>query len=155
VRSLPLLFLLLALEGITSGALGAQRPDPIAVVVNPANPLSDIAVEDVRHLYLGVRTAFPNGQPVLLFEASPVAKQFYAAALGMDPAQVKRHWIGMVFSGDPAVPPLRVETLREVKRRVARYPGAVSFLPAALADTSVKILRIHGALPGDRDYPLR
>jgi hypothetical protein len=31
----------------------------------------------------------------------------------------------------------------------------VSFLPAALADTSVKILRIHGALPGDRDYPLR
>lgn len=125
------------------------------MVVNPANPISDIAVEDVRHLYLGVRTVFPNGQPVLLFEATPIAGRFYAAALDMDPAQVKRYWIGMVFQGDPAVPPLRVEDLKEVKRRVARHPGAVSFLPTALADSSVKILRIHGTLPGERDYPLR
>lgn len=155
MRPLPFLLTLLALRGEPSGALRAQLPEPIAVVVNPANPLVGIAVEDVRHLYLGVRTAFPNGQPVLVFEAAPIAEQFYAAALGMDPDEVKRHWIGMVFSGDPAVPPLRVENLREVKRRVARHPGGVSFIPASLADASVKVLRIHGALPGDPDYPLR
>lgn len=155
MRPLQLLLTLLALTGVPPRPVRAQSAEPIAVVVNPTNPISDIAVEDVRHLYLGVRTAFPNGQPVLLFEATPIARRFYAAALGMDLAEIKRYWIGMVFAGDPAVPPLPVKTLGEVKRRVARHPGAVSFLPAAFADRSVKVLRIHGALPSDHDYPLR
>jgi hypothetical protein len=132
-----------------------QGPAPIAVIVNPDNPVSDVAVEDLRHLYLGVRTAFPNGEPVLLLESPTVRERFYTAALEMSGEAVKRYWIGMVFSGEPAVPPKEVANLQELRRLVGSQRGAVAFIEAAKTDATVKVLKIHGALPGDPGYPLQ
>jgi CheY-like chemotaxis protein/HPt (histidine-containing phosphotransfer) domain-containing protein len=39
---------------------GAQARGPIAVILNPSNPENGLATEDLRCLYLGVRTAFPK-----------------------------------------------------------------------------------------------
>jgi hypothetical protein len=132
----------------------AQAPTPIAIIVHQGNPVSDVAVEDLRHLYLGVRTAFPGGDPVLLLESPTVRERFYTAALEMTEEGIKRDGIGMAFSGEPAVPPKEVADVRELRRLVRSHRGAVAFIDARKADAMVKVLKIHGALPGDPGYTL-
>jgi ABC-type phosphate transport system substrate-binding protein len=134
---------------------GAQARGPIAVILNPSNPENGLATEDLRHLYLGVRTAFPNRAPVLLVALPALRERFYAAALGMGDAQFRRYWMGLVFSGDSALPPVEVGTEDAVKQLVARHRGAVGFIDAAAADPSVKVITIDGLRPDDPQYPLR
>jgi hypothetical protein len=138
-----------------SAAGGTRDSGPIAIIVHRENPVSDIAVEDVRHLYLGVRIAFPNGQPVLLLESTALRERFYHAALGMTVDEVRRYWIGLLFAGDPAAPPQQVADDVTLKLLVRRHRGAVAYIRASHADTTVKVLQIHGASPGDPDYPVR
>jgi hypothetical protein len=135
--------------------LRAQAPGPIAVIINRHNPEQGLALEDLRHLYLGVRTAFPNRAPVLLLSLPRISQRFYSTALQMSRDEVKRYWIGLVFSGDLAVPPKEVVEVTELKRLVARHPGAVGFIPAGEADSSVTVVEIEGKRPGDPSYPLR
>jgi len=118
-------------------------------------PENGLATEDLRHLYLGVRTAFPNRAPVLLVALPTLRERFYAAALGMQDAQFRRYWMGLVFSGDSALPPVEVGTVDAVKQLVARHPGAVGFIDAAAADASVKVITIDGLRPDEPGYPLR
>jgi hypothetical protein len=140
---------------LTASPARAQATGPIAVIINRHNPEGGLAVEDLRHLYLGVRTAFPNRAPVLLLALPRVSERFYASALQMSPDQVKRYWIGLLFSGDSAVPPKEIADVVELKRLVARHPGAVAFIPAGEADTTVRVVDIEGKRPGDAGYPLR
>jgi hypothetical protein len=106
-------------------------------------------------LYLGVRTAFPNGDPVLLLESPAVRERFYAAALEMSEEAIKRHWIGMAFSAELAIPPKEVADIPQLRRLVRGHRGAVAFIDATMTDATVKVLKIHGALPGDPGYPLK
>ena len=132
-----------------------QAPSPIAVIINPHNPEDGLALEDLRHLYLGVRSAFPNRAPVLLLALPGISERFYARALQMSGDEVRRYWIGLVFSGDSAVPPKEVTNVGELKRLVARHPGAVGFIPAGDADSTVRVVAIEGKRPDDANYPLR
>lgn len=145
-------WLLLGSQGFRP-APGGTVPGDIAIVVNPANPISNVAIEDVRHLYEGTRTVFPNGEPVLLLESPEVRERFYEVALDMTGKEATRYWIGLVFSGYPAIPPQAVQDVRELRRLVVRHPGAVAFLDARKVDATVKVLKIHGTGPGDPDYP--
>jgi hypothetical protein len=38
---------------------------------------------------------------------------------------------------------------------VAAMPGAIAFIDARNVRPGLKVLRVDGHLPGDRDYPLR
>jgi hypothetical protein len=140
---------------LTVSPARAQTAGPIAVIINPHNPEDGLAVEDLRHLYLGVRTAFPNGAPVVLLALPRLSARFYASALQMSPDEVKRYWIGLVFSGDSAVPPKAISSVIQLKRLVARHPGAVGFIPAVDVDTTVRVVDIEGRHPDDSGYPLR
>ncbi len=140
---------------LTASPARAQTTGPIAVIINRHNPEDGLAVEDLRHLYLGVRTAFPNGAPVLLLALPKLTPRFYASALQMSPDEVNRYWIGLVFSGDSAVPPKEIASVITLKRLVARHPGAVGFIPATDADTTVRVDDIEGKRPDDPGYPLR
>lgn len=133
----------------------AQAAEPIAVILNRRNPEDGLAVEDLRHLYLGVRTRFPSRAPVLLLALPRLAPRFYTTALDMTEPQLRRYWIGLVFSGDSAVPPKEVSSAAELKRLVAKYPGAVGFIPLGEVDSSVKAVTIDGLRPGDPRYALR
>jgi hypothetical protein len=133
----------------------AQASMPIAVIINRHNPETGLAVEDLRHLYLGVRTAFPNRAPVLLLALPRISQRFYSTALQMSPDEVKRYWIGLVFSGDSAVPPKEIADVAELKRLVARHAGAVGFIPAGDADSTIRVVDIEGKRPDDPGYALR
>jgi hypothetical protein len=127
----------------------------VAVVVNRSNSLSNVSLEDLRRLYLGAATSFPNKETVILLESPKSRASFYHAALGMSEDRVKRHWIGMVFKGASAVPPKEIASPEELRHFVAEHAGAIAFIDASTMDVSVKLLIVDGHQPGDPTYPLR
>lgn len=148
--------LLLALTGATLCVwFPSVAQAQIAVVVNSSNPLRNLSVEELRRLYLGRTTTFRQNQPVILLEQAELRQAFYQAVLGMSEARVKRHWIGIVFSGETATPPKAIAAADELKHTVAQNPGAIGFLEAGTADRSVRVLTINGLHPSDAGYPLR
>jgi ABC-type phosphate transport system substrate-binding protein len=149
-------WMLMILAGaVLSTSLPAEARAQIVVVVNPRNPVRDLSLEELRRLYLGRTTTFRQNQPVILLEQAEVRRAFYQAALGMNEARIKRHWIGIVFSGETATPPKTIAAADELKRAVAQNTGAIGFLEQTAADPSVKVLTINGLHPGDARYPLR
>ena len=130
---------------------GAQ----IAVVVNLRNPVKDLSLEELRRLYLGRTTTFRQDQPVVLLEQAKVSRAFYQAALGMNEARVRRHWIGIVFSGEAAKPPRSITIASELKQALRERPGAIAFIDVADLDRSMKVVTINGLRPADAHYPLQ
>jgi ABC-type phosphate transport system substrate-binding protein len=127
----------------------------IVVVVNPHNPVKDLSLEELRRLYLGRTTTFRQNLPVSLMEQAIVSDAFYQAALGMNEERVRRHWIGIVFSGETAKPPRSFTGAEELKQAVAENPGAIAFIDLAETDAGMKVLTINGRQPDDERYPLR
>jgi hypothetical protein len=136
-------------------ALPTTAHAQVAVVVNRGNPITGLTLEQLRRLYLGKSTTFPGGTPVTLIESPAVRAGFYRQVLGMTHDQFKRHWVGVVFSGEGASPPREIEEVTQLRRFVSDHAAAVAFLPLGDVDTSVKVLTIDGAKPGDANYPLR
>ena len=149
-------WMLALLTGMLLGtSLPAEAAAQFVVVVNPRNPVRNLSLEELRRLYLGRTTTFRQNQPVLLLEHAEARDAFYQAALGMNEARVKRHWIGIVFSGETVTPPQAIAAVEDLKRLVAQNVGAIGFLDLSAADQTVKVLTINGLHPGDAGYPLR
>ncbi|HEY3011965.1 MAG TPA: hypothetical protein VGJ36_04400 [Gemmatimonadales bacterium] len=153
---MSLRWLLAVLGGaLLTPSLPVNARAQIAVVVNPRNPVKDLSLEELRRLYLGRTTTFRQNQPVTLLEQAKISDAFYQAALGMNEARVRRHWIGIVFSGETAKPPKSIAVAGDLKRAVAERPGAIAFIDVADIDRSMKVLTINGLHPADARYPLR
>jgi hypothetical protein len=127
----------------------------VAVVVNRANPVTALTLEQLRRLFLGSSTTFPGGHGVTLVESPAVRAGFYRALLGLTEEQVKRHWLSIVFGGEGGNPPKEIAETQDLRRFVGENPGAIAFLLLSEVDNSVKIVAINGAKPGDASYPLR
>jgi hypothetical protein len=136
----------------TSAARGQEA---IAIIVHPRNRLAGIQLELVRRLYLGRSASFPDGQSVTLVESPALRSSFYPAALGMNEDRFKRHWIGVVFSGEAASPPRDVGGIEEVLAYVSSHAEAIAYVPLSTVRSGVKVLAVDGASPSDPGYPLR
>ena len=151
-RSHPALTgLLLMLFALLPEAVYTQ----VAVVVNRANPVANLSLEQLRRLYLGTSTTFPGGGRVILVESPGLRTGFYHQLLGMTDGQLKRHWLGVMFAGQGGTPPREIPAIQDLRRFVSEHAGAIAFLALRDADTSVKILAIGGVKPGEPKYPLR
>jgi ABC-type phosphate transport system substrate-binding protein len=148
--------LMIALAFLAVLATRGSAQAPVAVVVNRGNPQGNIALADLRDIYLGSLTRFKaGGERVILLEFAETRARFYDSVLRMSPERVKRHWIGLVFSGDGTVPPREIRTGEDLLRYVASHPGAIGFVPVRIADSTVKVITVDGLLPTDPRYPIR
>lgn len=126
----------------------------IAVIVNRNNPIDNVTAADLRRLYLGNTTVFSNRERVVLLEQAGLRESFYRTVLNMSSDRVKRHWIGVVFSGSGATPPKTVSQADLVLDFVRHARGAIAFVDARVVDPTVKVLAVEGSRPGDPDYAL-
>jgi ABC-type phosphate transport system substrate-binding protein len=125
----------------------------VAVIVHPSNPVSSVTMEELRSIYLGRTTLFGKIRIVLISQPDP-RTLFDDVVLHMNPERLKRHWIGMVFSGDGATPPRVIENSGTIMQFVAQNPGAIAFMDGRHTDGTVKILRINGRFPADPAYAI-
>ena len=145
--------------GSASPAAGpAGTEQSLAIIVNQSNPVENCSLEELRKIFLGERSHWPNGRRitvVMLDPALPERKVVLKEIYGMNEKELNNHFIQGVFTGNVLAAPKTLGTSAEVLKFVFNVPGAIGYIRDADVDGSVKILRIDGRLPGDRDYRLQ
>jgi ABC-type phosphate transport system substrate-binding protein len=147
------LFLSLLLLGA-----GAVHANDVAIVVRPDLPVENLSFGDVRKLFLGDRQYWTASLRVTLLVRAPVARErdvVLRRIYQMSEAQFRQYWISKVFRAEAASGPKVVYSNEMATNLVEAIPGAVSFVDATQVPKGLKVLRIDGKLPGDRDYSLR
>lgn len=111
---------------------GAAQAQAIVLVSARAGGIVELNRETAAQLYLGRRTALPDGRNARLLDlpAGPLRDQFYERLTGKNPSQIRAYWSRMVFTGR-AHPPHEANDQEDALRRVLTDPSALAYLPAA------------------------
>jgi hypothetical protein len=139
---------------------GLQSPprENLAIVVNRQNPMDGLSLSALRKIFLGERSHWPDGRRITLVLMDPGTPE-RAAVLRelcqMNESDYSRHILQDLFRGELQVSPKTLAAPAGVRKFVFNVPGAIGYVRAIDADDSVKVLRVDGLLPDDRDYPLR
>lgn len=125
--------------------------DQVAIVVNPANPVSELEGAQLRRMFEGLERSWAElggaDEPVRLVSrepGSPAATVFAAAIL----ADTRLAGSAVIRPGDQAV-----------RDYVAAHPGAIGYLSLAWADETVRVIALDGVRPAPGEvaadaYPL-
>jgi len=144
-----------AIMAAASGS--AWQGGDIAIVVRPDVPVDNLSFAELRKLMLGDRQFWTSNLRVTLLVRAPgtrerevVLKTIYQ----MSEAQFRQYWIAKVFRAEAAAGPRVVYSNEMAAELAVAIPGAVAFVSAGQVPKGLKILKINGKLPGERDYPL-
>lgn len=159
-RALTLIWIVLWISLAPQHFSTAQttRGADIAVVVHPDTPVNDLSLAEVRKVFLGERQYWNSKLPVALLIRAPVARErdvVLRVIYQMSEAQFKQFWVAKIFRAEVASPPKIVYSNEMQYDLVTAMPGAIAFVDARNVRPGVKVLRVDGHLPGERDYPLR
>ena len=139
---------------ITSAAFAGD----IAVVVHPDVQVENLSFTDLRRVLLGDRQFWPSGQPVTLIVRAPVAAErtlLLRKVYGMTEPQFRQYWIAKVFRAEAAAGPRIVVSNNESVEMVGVLPGAIALVDASDIPAGLKILKVDGRRPGEKDYALK
>ena len=165
VAILLIAVLLLRVASPSSAGANPGAPPPtggseqsLAIIVNQSNPVENFSLPDLRKIFLGQRTHWPNGRRITLVMLDPsqaerklVLRDIY----NMNEKDLSNYFIQAVFTGAVLSSPKTLPTPGEVLKFVFNVPGAIGYVRASDLDGSVKVLRVDGHLPEDKDYKLR
>lgn len=152
LRSIVVLAALLV--PVTSAA-GDKARRPMAVVVATGAKVQGVSRADLRRCFSGT-IVYAGGIRLVPFNHPPTTKvraAFDRTVLDMSPDEAGRFWIDRKIRGQSAAP-RALPTSSYVNKVVAKFPGAISYLPADEVGAELKVLAIDGLLPGDAGYPL-
>ncbi|HVA63671.1 MAG TPA: hypothetical protein VNF74_08095 [Terriglobales bacterium] len=154
----------LALLGLCAAARPPQKTvppsarKPVAILVNPATPVSNLTLAQLREIMLGNRQFWPNHQPIVLLVRAPVAPERTAVLhiiYQMSEAEFRQYWIATIFRDEAATAPKIVYGVPMTNELVVAIPGAIAFLEADEVQPGPKVLTIDGKRPGEKGYPLQ
>lgn len=135
-----------------------QVEQTLAVIVNRSNPVDNLTMQELRTVFLGERSHWPNGRRITLVmmepgqpERSAVLREVYR----MNESDFSRHFLQGLFTGEVFVSPKTLATPVGVRKFVFNVPGAIGYVRAGDVDPTVKVIRVDGHLPEDKDYGLR
>ena len=136
----------------------AETGTDVAVVVHPDVAVDNLTIAELRRVVLGDREFWPASVRITLLLRAPVAHErdvILKDVCQMTEAQFRQHWIGKVFRADTALAPKIAYSNEMAIDLVSRVPGAIAFVNASQVGKGLKVVKIDGRLPGDRDYLLR
>ena len=129
----------------------------LAIVVNLSNPVDDLAMADLRRVFLGERGHWQNGRRitlVMLERGWPEREAVLSSIYRMDETEFNNHFLHGLFTGEVFVSPKTLSTPEGVRKFIFNVPGAIGYLRASDVDKTVKVIRIDERLPGDKGYKL-
>lgn len=142
------------------GPVAAQdtTPDAIAIVVHQSNPVKNLTLSELRRLFMMETQTWPHGRKVtLVLGEKGQAGRADAIRLicGISEAEYDRHILLQTFRGSIGWGPRAIRSVSAMLRFVFNAPGAIGYVPAGQADTTIKVLSIDGRGPTDPQYALR
>lgn len=125
--------------------------DAIVPVVNPANPLTGLSLEQLEQIYRGTATDWDQVG----------GRDGEIALLGLpDSSGTAISWKQHVLGGEMQTPRVQIVTSGKMKPGVAADPLAIGYISLEAVDGSVRPLTVNGAVASaatlrDGRYPLR
>lgn len=142
----------------TAGYLPTNSGQSLAIIVNQSNPVEDLSSTELRRIFLGERSHWPNGRRITLVMMQPGEPErdtVLREVCRMSEKDFSNHFLHGLFTGEVFASPKTLATPVGVRKFVFNVPGAIGYLRASDVDASVKVVRIDGLLPGDRDYKIQ
>jgi len=131
---------------------------PLAIVVNPATPVEELTLAEVRKIMLGDRQFWKSNIRVVLLLRAPTARErtvVLQTIYQMSEAQFRQYWIAKIFRAETTTGPKIVYSNQMTTELVSTIPGSIGFIDASNIQPGVKVLRVNGKLPGEKGYPLQ
>jgi ABC-type phosphate transport system substrate-binding protein len=144
--------------GAASGGDQSNPAEPLVIVVNRSNPVNELSFDELRRIFLGNRSHWPNGRRITLVmrePGEPERRTVLHEVCGMNEDQFKNHFVHGLFTGEILVSPKILSSPTGVRKFIFNVPGAIGYLRVADVDDSVKVVRIDELLPDDKGYKLR
>ena len=132
--------------------------ESIAIVVNQENGVDNLSMKDLRTVFLGERSHWANGRRITLVmmePGQPERKAMLREIYHMSETDFNRHFLQGLFTGEVFVSPKTLATPVGVRKFIFNVPGAIGYVRLSDVDSTVKVIRIDGHLPEDKDYELR
>ena len=129
----------------------------LAIIVNTTNPVEGMSLPELRKVFLGERSRWPNGRRITLVmmePGQPERKALVREVCQMNESDFSRHFLQGVFTGEVFVSPKTLASPVGVRKFVFNVPGAIGYMRASDVDSTVKVIRVDGRLPSDREYSL-
>ena len=129
----------------------------LAVVVNLSNPVENLSMPELRRIFLGERSHWPNGRRITLVmmeSGQPERAVVLRDICQMNETDFNNHFLHGVFTGEVLVSPKTLASPVGVRKFVFNVPGAIGYLRVSDLDPSVKALRIDERGPEDKGYRL-
>jgi ABC-type phosphate transport system substrate-binding protein len=117
--------------------------DEIDVIVNKTNGVSDLPITEVRKLFLGDKSTWPNGKRVtvvMLAPGSPERGAVLREIYKMTEGDYAKYFLQAAFTGRVQAPPKDASPPAQAKQLVVENPGAVAYLKSEDVDDSVKVV---------------
>ena len=145
-----------------AGAPASSETNPpdqnLAIIVNTSNPVDNLSMAELRHVFLGERRHWPNGRRITLVmmePGEPERKALIREVCQMNESDFSRHFLHGLFTGEVFVSPKTLASPVGVRKFIFNVPGAIGYVRATDVDSSVKVIRVEGRLPDDKEYSLR
>jgi hypothetical protein len=145
----------LVAEAPPDARLSSERT--LTIIVNRSNPVENLSTPELRHIFLGERGHWPDGDRITLVMmevGEPERRAVLQQVCLMSEADFNRHFLRGLFTGEVFVSPKTLATPVGVRKFVFNVPGSIGYLRASDVDDTVKVLRIDGHLPGEKGYKL-
>jgi ABC-type phosphate transport system substrate-binding protein len=162
--------LLFLLSGAVAALSPAAAPPPrlpsdppaasdqnLAIVVNKSNPTENLSMAELRKVFLGERSHWPNGRRITLVmmeSSQPERDAVLRLIYQMSETDFNNHFLRGLFTGEVFVSPKTLATPMGVRKFIFNVPGAIGYVRATDVDASVKVIRIDERLPEDKGYRL-
>jgi ABC-type phosphate transport system substrate-binding protein len=140
-------------------ATGAEAAgEPLAIIVNRSNNVDVLSTVELRRIFLGQRSHWPNGRRITLVmrePGEPERKCMLHDLYQMSESDLKNHFLHGLFTGDILVSPKILATAVGVRKFVFNVPGAIGYVRLSDVDNTVKVVRVDELLPDDKGYRLK
>ncbi len=130
----------------------------LAIIVNQENGVEDISLKELRTVFLGERSHWPNGRRITLVMMDPGLAERKAVLRDichMNETEFSRHFLQGLFTGEVFVSPKTLASPTGVRKFVFNVPGAIGYVRASDVDATVKVIRVNGHRVDEAEYPLK
>ena len=148
IRRTTTILLVLAAAALLQSAPEARlatsppKQESLAIIVNQSNPVDELSMIELRAVFLGERSHWPNGRRITLVmmeQGQPEREAILREICRLSESDFRRRILQGLFTGEVLVSPKTLATPVGVRKFVFNVPGAIGYLRPEDVDASVKV----------------
>ena len=116
-----------------------------AVIVHPDNPNQNLNVKDLKMIFLGEKTTWPEGKPLKLaaLKNGETHKEFLNEIMKISPMKFAIHWKYKIFTGSSTGTNINFfKSEEKLRDYIKENPGAIGYISADSLDNTIKEIKI-------------